>query len=88
MFKPTIDHLYYLMKDMTVKPSVYKGDMNVERAYCMGFCYHTLLNEHKDFTIAQRRNSNYQIIIAHYKYAVWFPARASTSFVYTIEKYA
>lgn len=86
MYKPTVDNLYHLMKDMTVKPSIYKKCIYTERAFSMGFSYRTILSIHKDFVIAQS-NNRFRISITDYKYSIWVPSVLKHT-VYTVQKYA
>lgn len=87
MFKPTINNLYHLMKDMTVKPSMYEKRIYTERAFSMGFCYRTILNMHKDFVITHAHSNNFRVVLTEYKYSVWIPFEVKSK-VYTVEKYA
>ena len=87
MLEPTVSNLYYLMKDMLVKPSIYKEVIYTERAFHMGFTYRTILNEHKDFTITQRYSNQFTIDITKYKYSIWIPSTLNCN-RYKIKKYA
>lgn len=86
MFNPTIDNLYHLMKDMLVKPSIYKDCIYTERVSSYGYPYRTVLNEHKDFVIAQF-NSNFRINLTWYPYSIFIPIGTLKHCVYIVSKY-
>ena len=88
MFEPTVDNLYHIMKDMTVKPSLYKKDVYTQRANHLGYCFYTILNIHKDFVIAQPCSDRLRISISEYKYNVWVPMALKYHRAYTVRKYA
>ena len=87
MFKPTIDNLYHLMKDMTVKPSIYKDTFYMVRVSNYGYPYRTVLNEHKDFVIAKRSKSEYRVNITWYPYSIFMPVGTLKHCVYIVSKY-
>ena len=87
MFKPTVDNLYHLMKDMTVKPSIYKDTFYMVRVSNYGYPYRTVLNEHKDFVIAKRSKSEYRVNITWYPYSIFMPVGTLKHCVYIVSKY-
>lgn len=87
MFNPTIDNLYHLMKDMTVKPSIYKSTFYTERKSNYGYPYRTVLNEHKDFVIAKGSENKYRINLTWYPYGIFMPAGTLKHCVYIVSKY-
>lgn len=87
MFKSTVDNLYHIVKDMTVKPSIYKNCIYTERAFRMGFCYRTILNTQKDFVITHHNSNELIIDLTEYKYSVWVPFDLKHT-KYRVKKYA
>lgn len=87
MFKPTVNNLYGLMKDMTVKPSIYKSNFYIERVSSYGYPYRTILNEHKDFVIAKGSENKYRINLTWYPYSIFTPMGTLKHCVYIVSKY-
>lgn len=87
MFNPTIDNLYHLMKDMLVKPSIYKDCIYTERVSSYGYPYRTVLNEHKDFVIATGRENQYRVNLTWYPYSICMPVGTLKHCVYIVNKY-
>lgn len=87
MLKPTITNIYHLMKDMTVKPSLYRNIFYTERVSNYGYPYRTILNEHKDFVIAAGSKDKYRINITWYPYSIFTYAGTLKHCVYIVSKY-
>ena len=87
MFKPTVDNLYHLMKDMTVKPSIYKDTFYMVRVSNYGYPYRTVLNEHKDFAIAMGNENKYRINLTWYPYGINAYMGILKHCVYIVSKY-
>lgn len=87
MFKPTITNMYHLMKDMTVKPSIYQNTFYIERVSIYGYPYRTVLNEHKDFVIALGSENKYRVNLTWYPYSVNTCAGTLKHCVYIVSKY-
>ena len=87
MFKPTINNLYHLMKDMTVKPSIYKDVFYTVRVSNYGYPYRTVLNEHKDFAIAMGSENKYRINLTWYPYGINAYMGTLKHCVYIVSKY-
>ena len=87
MFNPTIDNLYHLMKDMTVKPSIYQNTIWTSRVSNYGYPYRTVLNEHKDFVIAMGAGNSYRINLTWYPYGIFMHMGTLKHCVYIVSKY-
>lgn len=87
MFNPTIDNMYHLMKDMTVKPSIYKNNFCTKRISNLAYLYRTVLNEHKDFVIAMGRENQYRVNLTWYPYSVFTPIGTLKHCMYIVSKY-
>ena len=88
MFKPTVDNLYHLMKDMTVKPSIY----NKKLYFCRGnlnqqLAFWTILNDQKDFEIQRSLTSRYKLKLSHYTYSVMNPVGEIRQCYFKVYKY-
>lgn len=88
MFEPTVSNLYYLMKDMAVKPSIFEDTIYTERAFHRGYSFSTILNKHKDFVITQQYSNQFRIVLTRYAYSVWIPFNIKQSKVFIVKKYA
>lgn len=87
MFKPTVDNLYHLMKDRTVKPSMYDKRLYLHRVnLSQQLIFWTILNNQKDFEI-QKVNSAYQLKLSHYPYSALNPVGIRQC-CFKVKKYA
>jgi hypothetical protein len=88
MFKPTVDNLYHLMKDRTVKPSMYDKRLYPHRVnLSQQLIFWTILNNQKDFEI-QKVNSTYTLKLSHYAYSALNPVGEVKQCYFKVNKYA
>lgn len=89
MFKPTVDNLYHLMKDRTVKPSMYDKKLYPYRVNLnQQLVFWTILNNQKDFEIHQKVDSAYQLKLSHYPYSALNPVGEVRQCCFKVKKYA
>lgn len=88
MFKPTVDNLYHIMKDMTVKPSLYKKKLYLYRTNLNNTsAFWTVLNNQKDLEIQKRSNTVYRFKLSQYTYSVTNPIGENKQCLFMVRKY-
>ena len=88
MFKPTVDNLYHLMKDMAVKPSMYNKKLYFCRSNLNeSLAFWTILNNQKDLEIQRRSATVYRLKLSHYTYSVMNPIGENRQCLFMVHKY-